>query len=354
MNRFAFLGLLIGVFAWTSVISIMRGLQDDRKSRVLKEKPHLIWEASPRAGLEAQREVIETTLGSSLASVKMLLQTEGLLEIPGRKQEGRITGSGVIIQGLENISGEMEIGIELMANLMLVEGTPVRLHNVWRMDIPPLESKVARSFETGVYEVDRGSIRVNKKQLEQWLGLNGAISRIEIQLKDPYEAASHLKLLVEKTGLPFKTWQETEASLWYSLKLEMIVMTLAVFFVVLIAAFAVHLALSVRVADKTREIGLLRALGASDLHLSRLYLVEGALLGFFGSLSGLFLGFAFCSLIEKFRDRPEFFYGSSFPVHWSWSLNISLATIAVLMAMLASWWPAQRVKYVEPQEALRS
>jgi lipoprotein-releasing system permease protein len=194
-----------------------------------------------------------------------------------------------------------------------------------------------------------------RADLARWLNLSPqSFSRIEIQLLNPFAAANMREGLERDLGLKLKTWQENDAALWYSLKLEKIVMSLATFFVMVIAGFAVHLAMSVRVADKAREIGVLRGLGFSDGWVLRLYFVEGCVLSFGGAVLGLLAGYGFCSAVSRFGQMPEFFYSSRIPTDWNWTLNGLMALAAVFLAALASYWPAKKASLVEIQEALRS
>ena len=354
MNRFAVLGLVIGVFAWTAVVSIMDGLQGDIRGRILKEKAHLLWEGTPVRDLQSKEAELRSLLGDRLSSIKWILQTEALLEVHLNRQLGRVSGSGVVLQGIEGMGEEIAAGYELMNLIGVTMDEPVRLHSAWKIDQPALEFQISKVFESGVYDLDRSVIRMDRKRLESWLGLQDSISRIEIQMKEPLMVDAVQHDVAKVLGREVKTWKQTDASLWYSLRLEKVVMAVAVFFIVLIAAFAVHLALSVRVADKTREIALLRALGADDKILSRLYLTEGALLGVLGAFVGLLLSRGFCFLISGYFQLPTIYYLTTIPVDWNWWLNIFLAFVAVILAVLASWWPSRKVRDIEVQEALRS
>jgi len=355
MNIFAFCGLVVGVFSWTAVISIMNGLQGDIRKRNLDEKAHLLWEATPRSDVKAMHAELESLLGSQLKRVDFLLQTEGLLEIPNDTQKGRVSGSGVILQGIENYGPHIVAGSELLSLLSLEVNQKIRLHNVWKMESAPLDVSIDKSFSSGVYDVDRSTLRIDKAKLSSWMGLpQDSVNRVEIRLVDPYLAADMEEKIQQKLGLEFKTWQQTDQALWYSLKVEKLIMAMAVFFIVLIAIFAVHLALSVRVADKTREIALLRALGTPDIFLTKLYLFEGLILGTSGAVMGLLLSYGFCILISSYASFPAIYYSTAIPVDWNWPLNILLTLCAVILAGLASWWPSQKVKTIEIQEALRS
>ncbi|MBS1986191.1 MAG: ABC transporter permease [Bdellovibrionales bacterium] len=354
MNRFAFIGVVVGVFAWVSVVSVMNGLQGEIRDKILLEKPHLLWEGAPTRGLDAKVAALKATSGLELRSVKMLLQTEALMEIPSGRQKGRIAGAGVVLQGMNDAPSGAQIGSELAASLGLAPGDEIKLRSAWKLEGVPLVLRVANVFETGVPDIDRSGVRMSRAELESWLGLQDAVTRIEVQLVDPARADEVRPEVERVLGLPVKTWRETHASLWYSLKIEKIFMTIVVFFIVLLAALAVHLALSVRVAEKTREVGLLRALGADAALVRRIFLTEGALLGILGSGLGLVLSWIFCRLISGYVRAPDFYYSTSIPVDWNLATSLVMAAIAVGAATLASRGPAQRASRSTVVEALRA
>jgi lipoprotein-releasing system permease protein len=355
MNVFAFLGLFVGVFAWCAVSSIMRGLQGDIKNRILREKPHLLWEGTPREGLSSKEAALRAALGSDFAEVRFMLRTEGLLEIPSYNGAGRSSGSGVVIQGDDSVGrGTFRAGAELATVLGLATEVPYKLRSAWKLEQPPLEPRFESVFETGVYELDRTGVRVNAAELGSWLGLTDAVSRVELRVSDPERAEEFRARAEEALGVTFKTWKETDASLWYSLKIERICMNLAVFFIVVLATVAVNLALSVRVADKAREIGLLRGLGADSRVLARLYLYEGGGLGLVGAFLGVVGAWGFCRAVEVLYRLPDIYYSTQVPVDWRWGPALLIGAVAVGAALLASVGPARRVLRAEISDALRS
>lgn len=359
MNAFAFLGLFIGVFAWISVTSIMGGLQKNIKERILKERAHLLWEGNPRNDLSGNIQSFQksTFYSEHVLRFETILQTEGLLEIPKSTQQGRISGSGVVIQGVQGLQKSPLIGAELADVLGLGIGDSFLIRSPWKLELQPMELNLQGFFQTGLYEVDSQVLRVEQQQLETWLGLDHSFSRIEIQLKDPFLALGSMKEKIsEMVGLPFQNWEQAQSTLWYSLKLEKIAMGVAVFFVILLSIVAVHLALSVRIAEKSREIALLRALGAQSRDLEMLYLVEGGVLGLLGSGFGLLASFLFCKFISQTNLvlLPGFFYNRQIPVDWNWSMNLAMMALSVVLAILVSWWPARKVTQLEISQALRS
>jgi lipoprotein-releasing system permease protein len=300
------------------------------------------------------QEFIEKAVGDELRSLRMLIQTEGLLERPLDEQRGRIVGSGVLLQGVEAFGEEVWVGEELAAVVKLMEGDLIRLRSVWKLEGIPLEVPITRVFSSGLQEVDRLVVRLDRDRLASWLGIKASVSRIEIQLQDPFRAEAIQSALETGLDMKFQTWKQTESALWYSLRLEKIVLSLVLSMTVLLGALAVHLALSVRIAEKTREIALLRGLGASDASLSRLYLSEGIVIGTLASLCGLGAGFAFCKWVSEIYRFPEIYYLTELPVQWSWPANLGLTGVAILLSALASYWPARRVQKVSVVDGLRS
>lgn len=354
MNRLAIVGLALGSASWMSVSSIMEGLQNERRNLVLAEKPHLIWEGSPRSQGHMDEAALKKKFHDKLKDLRLIFQTEALLEVSSENR-GKAIGSGVILQGVSGLGDKAMLGAELAASLELAPGDEVRLRSVWKLELEPLYVVSAGVFESGLYDVDLRYVRMDRTKLQKWLSLpDDTFTRLEVILKNPYEASALKKSFESELGLSLKTWQETDASLWYSLKLEKIFMNLAMFFVILLAGLAVHLALSVRVADKTREIALLMALGAKARDLTLLYLIEGAFLGVLGAVMGLGLSWVLCALFSGYFKMPEFYYSSHIPIDWKWSRSLLMAFVTVIVATLASWLPAKRVTQTEIQEALRS
>ncbi len=353
MNLFAFLGVFIGVLAWVSVLSIMNGLQADIRERHLKERPHLQWEGRPIAEPENFEARLKSILGSDLKKVSRILQSEGLIEVPSALR-GRITGAGVLIQGREDLKHSVELGAELKDLLRMQSGDEFRLRSVWKLEASPLDLVYTHDFKSEIYDIDKSVVRVSKDVLEKWLGLRQHISMVEIQLHDPLRAPLFREALQKEFQLSFESWQQTQAALWYSLKLEKTMMLLSIFFIIILASLAVHLTMSARVTEKNREIAVLMAMGADPESLRRLYLFEGLILGVVGATAGLGASWVFCQALSRFATLPDFYYSTSIPIVWDWTQSILLGTAAILLSLLASWWPAKRVSQITIAEALRS
>jgi lipoprotein-releasing system permease protein len=352
MNLFAFLGLSLSVFAWVSILSIMTGMQNQIRDKILLEKPHLLWEGRPRADAEQLLAKVRGELGSELKDVETYLRSEALVERSGASASRQ---RGAVLEGRDEIRDDRaDVGVELADSLEVSPGDQLRVRSAWALEQFPLGFEVVSLFESGLYEMDKTLVRVSRARLSEWLGLEDAYSYLSIQLKDP-ERSEFLKPRLEKTlGLSLKTWQEADAALWYSLRMEKTVMSLAVFFIVLLSSFALYMAMSVRLAEKSREMALLRGLGATREKLQQLFLLEGALLGLVAVIVGALASYVFCLAVSGWLKLPAFYYSTAIPVSWSWPRTVFLGVTVLLLSLVSTWLPVRRGFRFSVAETLRS
>lgn len=354
INLFAFLGITLGVVAWITVMSVMDGLQSDIKNKILREKPHLLWEGRPTVGKIPGIEILQREQGSKIRDLKTLIQTEGLLE-------REVTDDGVnptrpvIIQAVDDLAaGKIQVGSELASLLGLRPNETLAIRSAWDLERFPLKLSFLNVVETGVYDIDRNLVRVSRSDLANWLQLGDAVSRIEIFLKDPFEAGKLRSGFGKTLGLEFKTWEELDGALLYSLRLEKNMMGISVFFIILLSTLALAMGMAVRVTEKRRVIGLLRALGANSSQIFGVFLKETLILTSFSVLLGVALAYFICQVISRWAPLPSFYYGRGIPVNWSWPVAVGLGACVMILAILAAWFPMKRGLKVEPIEALNS
>jgi lipoprotein-releasing system permease protein len=360
INRFAFVGVIVGVFAWTSLMSLMSGLQNQTRKRILLEKPHWAWEGSPVSGLSEKIESLKQDpkrwVELGFESILPVLVTEGLVELPRRGEKGRALGSGVVIEGRPEIpSGEVLLGSELSAFLSPNPDELLRFYSAWDLKIPPFEFTSNQTFSSGIYEIDRTSLQVSLKDLQDWLGLGEVYSKILVRVKNPEELTTQQKDTLEKHfGLIFKSWKERDSALWYSLKLEKVMMSLVLFFVIAIAMVALNISMAVRVNEKSREMAVMRSFGVQEKWLVRIFVTEGAVMGLLGGFLGLGLARVFCELISKYLKMPDIYYSTSIPFEWDWAVNLGFVGVSFLFCAWVSYLPSRRLRGFEVASILRS
>lgn len=351
MNRFAVLACSIGLCAWLTTLNVMEGLQKEIRLQHLAVKPHLLLEGPLRKDLPEVAEKVKEKLGDRVNHVELKLQMEGLLE---PLKDGKIyTGSGVVIEGSKDVaSGTIVIGDELASALDAESMESFRIRNVWKLESAPLELKNGGQRRSGLFDIDRFYVWVAEEDLKAWLG-DTYQSRIEVALKDPFvapEVANEIKSI----DAGFKDWKELDYALWHSLDLEKKAMALSLFFVVLFGALAVSSSLSLRIAEKRREIGLLRAIGATQNEIFWVFEMEAILIAAFSFVIGIVMSWILSWAIDSWGMLPQFFYSQNLPVDWSWTRVLVLYCLSMLTVALVSAIPARRLFKWDIASLLRS
>lgn len=218
--------------------------------------------------------------------------------------------------------------------------------------------RVAGVFYSGMYEYDMKHIYVTLETAQRFLGFGDAVSGIEIRARNVEDApglAQRLGPVVNRRELRIEDWQRRNRSLFGALALEKLVMFVALGIAVVIAGFCVFGTLTLMVQEKSREVGILKAMGASDGAIVRLFLIEGTLIGAMGATTGLGLGFVTAFACEHLglRLNPEVYYIDKLPVHIDPVEFTVVGVASILVCMLATLYPAKHASGLRPVDALR-
>ncbi|MEZ4815920.1 MAG: FtsX-like permease family protein [Bdellovibrionota bacterium] len=352
MNRFAIIACSIGICAWLTTLNVMEGLQKEIRLQHLAIKPHILLEGPLRKDLDTVAALVKKRFGDQISRIDVKLQMEGLLE---PLKDGKIyTGSGVVIEGSDDVEpGTVLLGDELGSVLNSESMESFRIRNVWNLEGAPLELRSGGMRRSGLFDVDRFYVWVSNEDLKLWLGDNSYKSRIEIALKDPFQAPI-LATQIKEIDPNFRDWKELDFALWHSLDLEKKAMALALFFVVLFGALAVSSSLSLRIAEKRREIGLLRAIGATQNEIFWVFELEAIFIAAFSFVIGVILSAIVSWAIDSWGMLPKFFYSQNLPVDWSWTRVVVLYSISLATVALVSAIPARRLFKWDIASLLRS
>lgn len=355
MTRFAFVAFAVAMFSWVTVHSVMRGLQGERVQILVDEQPHLLWESTPIRLDDVTREKLLGALKAiEVKSINFLLQTEGLMEVANSKESGRVQGAGVLMRADEALSpGEVLVGGELSRMTRVGLGSELKLRSVWNLEGFPIKVRVAGLVHPRDFDAAKEVLRISPQDLETLIEQKGAVSRIEVSLVNPEQADRARELVRAVMPDHWQTWRDLNRSLLVSLTLERNMMSLAMFFLVVLASLALYLSLSVRVVERTRQSALLLALGAKSRRVRNVFLLEGLSIGVVGTLLGVSLASLVCWYLKHYFLLPEVYYSRSVPVDLSWSSAIALSGFAMLLALVASYFPAAQVAKIEIAEALK-
>ncbi|HLV27736.1 MAG TPA: FtsX-like permease family protein [Burkholderiaceae bacterium] len=249
-----------------------------------------------------------------------------------------------IIEGEFRIAaGQAVVGRQLAIELGLRVGDKVRLDGGQERDAVV---NVAGIFELGVRELDSRYVYVDMRQAQSLLDLPGAATVIDLTVEHIFEAQSIAERIARLTGLKAESWMETNAQLMNALRAQSFSTRLISVFVAISVALGIASVLSVSVVQRTREIGILRAMGTSRRQVLKVFLIQGALYGLGGSLPGGLVGYGMVTAFNTFG--PKLFYVPVEP-----GLLAMAVALATLTGILAAAVPARRAATLDPVEAIR-
>lgn len=214
---------------------------------------------------------------------------------------------------------------------------------------------VSGTFRVGNELIDSVSSYMSLPALQEFLGVPGRITGYHLRLQDPTSAQSVGLDLADRYGLRPLSWENLFASLVSQLRLQKAVIGVVVFLIVLVAAFGIANVLVLTVAEKTEEIAIVRALGASERQVLSVFMLEGFLLGGLGTALGAILG-VLVSAYFRFQPFPlpgDLYFITQLPVEVQtldivWVCAVSLAT-----SVIAGLFPARRASRLDPVSVLR-
>ncbi len=248
------------------------------------------------------------------------------------------------------LAGQLRVGADdVVIGNQLAQDLGVQVGSKLRLDTGQENStivNIAGIFELGVRELDARYVYSDLKQAQALLGLSGGVTVIDLTVSDIFEAESIAAKIGRLTSLQAESWIKTNAQLMNALSAQSLSTNMIVVFVGISVAFGIASVLSVSVVQRTREIGILRATGATRQQILRIFLIQGAVFGLLGSILGSVASFALVWVFNSFG--PGLFY---IPI------SIELIMLAMLLAtvtgVLAAAIPARRAAALNPVEAIR-
>ena len=248
------------------------------------------------------------------------------------------------------ISGQLRVGAdEVLIGSQLAEDLGVQVGSKLRLDTGQQNSAVvniAGIFELGVRELDARYVYLDLKQAQSLLSLPGGVTVIDLTVADIFEAENVAAQVGRLTSLQAESWIKTNAQLMNAISAQSLSTSMIIVFVAISVAFGIASVLSVSVVQRTREIGILRATGATRQQILRIFLFQGAMFGLLGSVLGSVASYALVWVFNNFG--PGLFY---IPV----SINLIMLALllAILTGVLAAAIPARRAAALDPVEAIR-
>ena len=247
-------------------------------------------------------------------------------------------------------SGQLRVGAdEVLIGSQLAKDLGVQVGSKLRLDTGQENSAVVNIsgiFELGVRELDARYVYLDLKQAQSLLSLPGGVTVIDLTIADIFEADTIAAQIGRLTSLKAESWIETNAQLMNAITAQSLSTNMIIVFVAISVAFGIASVMSVSVVQRTREIGIMRATGATQSQILRIFLFQGAIFGLLGSILGSAASYVLVWVFNSFG--PGLFY---IPV------SIKLVMLAVLLAtltgVLAAAVPSRRAAALDPVEAIR-
>lgn len=383
-------GVAVGVMALIVVLGVMNGLRNDLRDRILVANPHLrILTFGPGLRMDDWREVLQEirqdpaveaaapevisesliTTGADYAEGVQVLGYEGdadgaeVTSLP----EAVVKGDLSFETTHEGVDGGVVLGVRLANRLSVGQGDIVTLvpptaaavnpalgiamPRFWRFEVTGL-------FDTGMFQYDNKFVVMSREVAQGFTGLGDAVSAIEVRVTDPWLAPEVGERLESRLGYPYRAldWQAQNASLFSALELEKLAMGLVIFFIMVVAAFNIVGTLTMVVTDKTREIGILQAMGLTSSAVARVFLLQGAIIGLVGTTLGLAGGLVVAYVVDKsgwIRINPQIYFIDRLPIHVELRDVVVVAAASFAVAVIATLYPSVTASRLAPVEAIR-
>jgi lipoprotein-releasing system permease protein len=233
------------------------------------------------------------------------------------------------------------------------------MNAVTGMPVPlTMQFEVTGVFDTGMYEYDNSYMYVALPVAQELAGLGNGVTGIEVKTRNRDEAKEVGERLEQMLAFPYRKvdWQEQNKSLFQALKLEKLGMALILSLIILVAAFNIVSNLTMVVADKTREIGILKAMGMRSSSVRRVFFAQGLVIGLVGTLLGVVLGIAASLALGKYRFiklDPETYFIDHLPVATDPMDIVLTIVVSIVIAAIATLYPSMQAARLYPIDAIR-
>ncbi len=388
-------GVTLGVMALIVVLAVMTGFEDDLKEKILGTNAHIvvIRSGSPMENYHPVMDKLKGFKGVEAATpfiYNQVMLSSGKnvsgvvlrgIDVATDRQVTRL--SKTVVEGsidrLDPSMGEgadmtpgLLLGKELAKHLNLFLGDRVNvispMGNITPLGMMPrMKSfKVVGIFNTGMFEYDSTLAYVSLGQAQRFFDLGDTVTGIQLKVKDVYNTGELSRTINREMGTGFyaRDWMQMNKNILFALKTEKIVMFIILTLIVLVAAFGIASTLFMVVMEKTRDIAILKSMGATGTSIMKIFVLEGLIIGIIGTAIGVASGLLVALNLEPIVNAiqkatgqnffsKDIYYLDHFPSLVVQSDVILISVTAVLISFLATLYPAWQASRMLPAEALR-
>ncbi|ACM20450.1 lipoprotein release ABC transporter, membrane protein [Geotalea daltonii FRC-32] len=392
-------GVALGVMALIIVLAVMTGFEEDLKEKILGTNAHIVVLKSGE-GIEDHQQLMDR-----LKKFKGVVATTPFIYSQVMLTTGKNV-SGVVLRGVDTktdaqvtnlhktvVEGNLVdldrrtplpsksdesplpgivIGKELAKNLNLFLGDSVNvvspMGNITPLGMMPKMKRfrLVGIFNTGMFEYDSTLAYVGLGDAQDFLGLGSAVTGIQLKVADVYKSGEITRRINQELGFPYfaRDWMQMNKNILFALRTEKVVMFIILTLIVLVAAFGIASTLFMVVMEKTRDIAILKSMGATSRSVMRIFVFEGLIIGFFGTAIGVLGGLLVALNLEPIVNTvqkltgfqffsKDIYYLDHFPSLVIPSDVILISVTAIVISFVATLYPSWQASRLSPAEALR-
>ncbi|GFO61588.1 ABC transporter permease [Geomonas silvestris] len=383
-------GVALGVMALIIVLAVMTGFEEDLKDKILGTNAHIVV-LSGGGPMENYPEIIKR-----LESMDGVVAATPFIYNQVMLSSGRNV-SGVVLRGIDvesdikvtnlkksmvqgsltdlDVKGDkpgLVIGKELAKNLGVIDGDTLDvispMGNITPLGMMPKlrRFQVVGIFNTGMFEYDSTLAYVNLKEAQQFLDLGDAVTGIQLKVRDVYKTGELASKIDRSLGVRYhaRDWMQMNKNILFALKTEKSVMFIILTLIVLVAAFGIASTLFMVVMEKTRDIAILKSMGATSRSIMKIFVFEGVIIGVLGTVIGVLSGLLIALNLEPIVGAvqkvtgfelfsKDVYYLDHFPSLVIPSDVILISVTAVVISFVATLYPSWAASRLSPAEALR-
>lgn len=392
-------GVSLGVMALIIVLAVMTGFEEDLKDKILGTNAHVVVLKSSGAidnyqGLMARLKKDVPGVVAATPFIYSQVMLSAGHNVSGVVLRGIDPATDPLVTNLKRsmvegrlsdlerlpppLAGEplprpgIIIGRELAKNMNLFLGDTINvispLSNLTPLGmVPKMRSfRVVGIFNTGMFEYDSTLAYVDLTEAQQFLSLGDVVTGIQLKVKDVYQTGAMVRQINRLLGFPYyaRDWMQMNKNILFALKTEKMVMFIILTLIVLVAAFGIASTLFMVVMEKTKDIAILKSMGATGRSIMKIFVLEGLIIGisgtFFGVLSGLLIACNLQSIVDFIQRWTGFelfskdvYYLDHFPSRVEPSDVIMISITAVVISLIATLYPSWQASRLPPAEAIR-
>ena len=378
------LGVTVGVMALMVALGLMTGLQAEIRSKILGATAHLSIFRSRSDGVTDYAAIVERVRGvpgvlgaaPAVYSKALLSSSTGASPVTLKgiipEEERTVTElarqvEGGQLESLRDNNGDLVpvlLGRDLASSLAVGPGDVVTVTSPQGRLSPVgllprvTRLRVAGLVRTGLYEFDSAWAYIPLPSAQRMFGESGRATLVEVRVEDFYRVRDVEPRLMEALGEGYviTDWIETNESLFSALWLEKVAIGITIGLIVIVAALNIVATLVLMVMEKHKDIAILVSMGASRAAITRVFMLQGTLIGAVGTLVGGVLGWLACRILDHYKliQVPVDVYQVSYvPFTLLGSDALSVVAGSILVCFLATLYPARTASALDPAEALR-